>query len=241
MNKLAVGIISGVVGLGVGVGVGIFGTREYWKHIYLDRVEVEVESVRRHFRAKEGKGATEFKHVDPIKDDEEPEDDPPEEEENGKYWKRASRYWSGVNDKKPSLDELASRVNEDLPKKAKDEPAGKFPDPYVISEAEFEDNPLNHEQRSVRYHFPDQVVADEETDEILDIRMTIGYDAIDAFEDDVVYVRNERTGTDYEVIAYEESYASYVVGIDYGEDAGMKTRDKVRQKSRNMKEEEDEE
>lgn len=76
----------------------------------------------------------------------------------------------------------------------------EYPDPYVISPEEFGE--AEYPQISLTY-FSDGVLADEFDDKIDNVNDTVGIDSLKHFgeyEDDSVFVRNERLGIDYEIL-----------------------------------------
>jgi hypothetical protein len=102
------------------------------------------------------------------------------------------------------------------------EPESRDPErPYVISEEEFSEEYLTHDKLSVTYYSGDGVLVDDAEDPIRDIRGTTGEAAlklISTAEGDrkptVVYVRNEKKGIDFEVVANYGSYLEEV--LNYG-------------------------
>ena len=87
-------------------------------------------------------------------------------------------------------------------------------EPYVISPAEFGEDD-NYETITLIY-YNDGVLADHDNNRIEDIEACIGYEALNHFgeyEDDSVYVRNDDTMMDYEVLLDESNYAD-LDGVD---------------------------
>lgn len=63
------------------------------------------------------------------------------------------------------------------------------------------------------YWFTDEILADEDTMEIVDIASSIGWGAIDEFDKQrvtTIYIRNDRLKCDYEVFKYDGSYQDYI-------------------------------
>lgn len=87
-------------------------------------------------------------------------------------------------------------------------------EPYVISPAEFGEDD-NYETITLIY-YNDGVLADHDGNRIEDIESCIGYESLNHFgeyEDDSVYVRNDDTMMDYEVLLDETNYAD-LDGVD---------------------------
>lgn len=90
--------------------------------------------------------------------------------------------------------------------------------PYVISYEEFFANEPENEQMSVTYFEPDDTLVDESNREIRDIDGLIGDDNLSRFghgsrDNNILYVRNEKKGIDFEVLKNMGSYAADVLGI----------------------------
>lgn len=84
--------------------------------------------------------------------------------------------------------------------------------PYVITQDECGDT--GNDIECLVYYDGDGVLATE-SEEVLSIGDTIGEEALLRFENDLVYIRNERLGLDYEVRFEHGSYAHMVMGADY--------------------------
>lgn len=90
--------------------------------------------------------------------------------------------------------------------------------PYTISPEEFGESG-NYTQISLTY-YSDGVLADDEDEIIEDIDDTVGEDFADHFgdyEDDSVFVRNDRLRCDYEILKDNRSYHD-VAGIGLGQE-----------------------
>lgn len=89
--------------------------------------------------------------------------------------------------------------------------------PYVISHVEFMENDLGHEQEVVTYFEGDDILCDEK-DESLEPRYTVGDDFAGQFgygsiDNNVVYMRNENLGIDYEITRSRGKYTREVLGV----------------------------
>lgn len=90
--------------------------------------------------------------------------------------------------------------------------------PYVIPLDAFTDEMIGYDKITLGYYEEDDVLVDDNEDMIDDIEYVIGYASLDRFGDgsedeDIVYVRNERVGSDYEVVRYHKSYQTEVLGF----------------------------
>lgn len=90
--------------------------------------------------------------------------------------------------------------------------------PYVISFEEFCEGEDNHDKITITYYAGDGVLVDEEEEIIEDTERLVGDDnLINKFGDgsddpDVLYVRNERMGIDYEIVRQHTCYGEVVSG-----------------------------
>jgi hypothetical protein len=83
-----------------------------------------------------------------------------------------------------------------------DEPYGISVDDFLVGNKEFDKTTLT-------YYKGDGVLATEEGDVVEDIPYILGEfweQNIGKYEDSVAYIRNERAGTDYEVVCEDRNY-----------------------------------
>lgn len=109
-------------------------------------------------------------------------------------------------------------------------------EPYVISRLEFEDNEADYDQVSLTYYDGDDTLCDEKDSRIPDIDRVVGQRNLEYFghasdDDRVVYVRNEKFGTDYEIFKNDGEYTVMVLGLS-DEDLGREPRRKKPMKMR---------
>lgn len=81
-------------------------------------------------------------------------------------------------------------------------------DPYIITPDDFADN-FDYDTIDVNV-FADGVICDENNEPMEDIENTIGKDAVQHFgeyDNDVVYVRNDRLKCDFEILRDERKYS----------------------------------
>lgn len=91
--------------------------------------------------------------------------------------------------------------------------------PYVITADEFGDASLGYDKSTIFYYNNDDTLADENEEIIPDPDAIVGEDALLNFgessgDKDIVHVRNERLGIDYEVIRLHKSYRDVILGIE---------------------------
>lgn len=122
---------------------------------------------------------------------------------------------------------VESRADENFDIEAEME--NRTPDkPYVISEEEFGLNEEGFSQVSITYYEGDGTLADERDQEIPFPDPIVGEDNLIRFGDgsgdpNVVYIRNERLSTDFEVLRSEGKYAHEVLGLQHS-DGGSRAR-----------------
>lgn len=105
--------------------------------------------------------------------------------------------------------------------------------PYVINSDEFLANELEHEQTTITYYSGDGTLADERDQEIPFVNPVVGEDSLERFghgsgDARIVYVRNERLSTDFEVVLHDGKYAHEVLGFEHS-DGGPRARRKQNQ------------
>ena len=91
-------------------------------------------------------------------------------------------------------------------------------DPYVIDFDDWSASPPGTEQVALIFYDGDEVLADEHGTVIHNPRPIIGSDALDSFgkgsrDANVVYIRNPKTGVDYEIYQNMGTYSEEVHGI----------------------------
>lgn len=107
-------------------------------------------------------------------------------------------------------DDLINRyapVPDALSTQGKEGP-NEMDEPYVISPAEFGDQD-GYDTESLTY-YADNILTDEYDEPIEDVDDIVGLESLDHFgeyEDDSVFVRNDRRRTDYEILADTRRYS----------------------------------
>lgn len=96
-------------------------------------------------------------------------------------------------------------------KETKVEEKPKFDKPHPITPDEFYEN--NEYERLTFFIFRDDILVDDDYQIVHDVNDVIGYDSLEhigEYEDDVVYVRNDKYKTDYEVCRDERTYEEFL-------------------------------
>lgn len=93
----------------------------------------------------------------------------------------------------------------------KEERASMESKPYVISPEEFGEFE-DYEKISLTYYM-DQILADENDELVEDVEGVVGFESLTHFgeyEDDSVFVRNDRLKCDYEILLDQRTYSDVV-------------------------------
>lgn len=92
--------------------------------------------------------------------------------------------------------------------------------PYVITVDEFMEENDHFEKQSLMWFEGDQTLCDERDLPIDDIAGSVGRDNLDRFgefskDDSIVYIRNERIASDFEVAFHPTTYIESIAGFKY--------------------------
>lgn len=200
MNKLAMFsvFISGVV-------IGSASSWYFTKKKYEQIANEEIESVKEKFS---------YKPSSEKKDDDEKDEgfDQGEEHRKDAYDKVMMAR------EKPSVSEYAKRLSKEgytnyssseSKEDSDDSEDAKSLNPYVISPEQFGEKD-DYDQISLTY-YSDHVLADENDEIMDDVEDSVGSDSLTHFgeyEDDSVYVRNDRLKVDYEILLDSRPYSN---------------------------------
>lgn len=184
------------------VAGAIVGSVATWKFVeekYKRIADEEIESVKEHLRAR----AEELELVD--KDVEEETSHPEINKTSIKEVKKAAYVdYSAITRNLGYVPE---------PKEDEDNAAEKQPStsPYTIDQNDFGMNE-DYDVDSMLYH-ADDYLTDENNELIDNIEDSVGYECLNEFKEsdtDVVYVRNDETKTDYEILKVDTNYKDLV-------------------------------
>lgn len=117
---------------------------------------------------------------------------------------------------KPDLVNYAAKLQEEGYTNYT-EHSKKNNEPYVISPDDYGEND-NYTQISLVYYAGDGVLADDEDEVVEDIEDTVGEDFAEHFgeyEDDSVFIRNDRLRCDYEILRDNRSFSDVAEGSNY--------------------------
>ena len=187
-------IFAFLFGAAVGSGVTWYFVKEY----YARQAQEDIESVKEHryFHAEEPSDG----------DTESSDDDATSEEEIQEYVSR--------NSNKPSVVEYAKILSDHggytpYGQEESEEDTAKPTENssiHVIKPEEFGE--AGYDEVSLRW-YSDHILADDSDEIIEDIEGTVGFDSLTQFgryEDDSVFVRDDRLQIDYEILLDQRSY-----------------------------------
>lgn len=116
---------------------------------------------------------------------------------------------------KPNISEYAAMLEKEgyvnYSGIGKEEQISMESKPYVISPDEFGEIE-EYEKISLTY-YSDQVLADENDELVEDVEGAIGFESLThfgEFEDDSVFVRNDRLKCDYEILSDQRTYSDVI-------------------------------
>lgn len=183
---------TGFVMFVLGAAVGSVVTWQYTKKKYEQIAQEEIDSVKEIFSKRES--AADVEITDP-------------EPHTAKI---------GKPEEKPDITEYAARLERDGytnysnvgAEQKKEEQETMEIKPYVISPEEFGEFE-DYERISLSY-YADQVLADEDDEKVDDVDNVVGLESLThfgEFEDDSVFVRNDRLKCDYEILLDQRTYS----------------------------------
>jgi len=177
----------------VGVGIGSVTTWYCIKKKYEQIAQEEIDSVKEVFSKRDTFSSNKEENTDIIKKANKAKDKPEINEYASKLQKHGYTNYSDISNNK------------------KEEESKVVDKPYVISPdnfGEFDD----YEKISLTY-YEDQILADDNDDLVDDVEDIIGFESLTHFgdyEDDSVFVRNDRLKCDYEILMDHRNYSDVI-------------------------------
>ena len=201
------------VGLAIGATASYILTKAFEERKYEQLIEEEIKSVKDHYESKHNREADEpglNEDLQGMVEDLGYSDDKMEE----KLEALKVKARNGWQDPEEQLYEGKVVVEMGF------EPSPRDPNvPYVINIEEFTEDNDDYDKLSVTYYEGDDVMADERDTVVPDPTNLIGADALTRFgegsdDEHIVYVRNEKLTSDFEIVRDARSYASVVLGLE---------------------------
>lgn len=201
-----------VMAFAVGVATGSLTTWHLLREKYKKLAQEEIDSVKIAFsrnRATESKTEDSNVHDDSAPDDSDPENNKPDVVEYARqihglgYTKYAGSSEGESEEEQPPL--VTDRVTTDNTRP-----------PYIITPEQFGE--FDDYERVTLWFYSDHILADENEEVIEDVDDIIGAESLNHFgeyDDDSVYVRNDRLKIDYEVLLDLRTHAEVVKSRPY--------------------------
>lgn len=186
---------TGFVMFVLGAAVGSVATWQYTKKKYERIAQEEIDSVKEIFSKRESAADVEIVTPEP---------------QTAKVSKP---------EEKPDITEYAARLEREgytnysnvSAGEKKEEQEAMEMKPYVISPEEFGEFE-DYERISLSY-YADQILADEDDEKVEDVDNVVGLESLThfgEFEDDSVFVRNDRLKCDYEILLDQRTYSDVI-------------------------------
>lgn len=183
---------TGFVMFVLGAAIGSIVTWQYTRKKYEQIAQEEIDSVKEIFSRRESAADVEITAPKP---------------QTAKI---------GKPEEKPDITEYAARLERDGytnysnvgAEQKKEEQETMEIKPYVISPEEFGEFE-DYERISLSY-YADRVLADEDDEKVDDVDNVVGLESLThfgEFEDDSVFVRNDRLKCDYEILLDQRTYS----------------------------------
>ncbi|HZJ76713.1 MAG TPA: hypothetical protein VFC70_03285 [Oscillospiraceae bacterium] len=119
------------------------------------------------------------------------------------------------------LTKISSIVTDEEYDKLK-QPIDNIDGPYIISDTEFSEEHQDHDKITLWYYMHDDVVVDDRGEIVDEVEYLLGDKALSEFSwtQNTVYIRNENTGADYEVVRMFEDFRKNALGINRSDEDG---------------------
>lgn len=180
----------------VGAAVGSLATWLYMKS-KLDLVQAELNDLEEYYVRADDYDTEESAYVD-----DEAEDEAHDETVNGLHVKPDIMAYAKRAQEQGYVNYSGNTQPATTPKEV-----DNVERPYVISPEEFGE--IGYSTMSLTY-YKDEVLTDEDGDIIEDVDDIVGLDSLNTFgdyEEDSVFVRDDRRKVDYEILADERNYS----------------------------------
>lgn len=187
--------LPGFVLLMFGIAIGSAATWQYTKNKYEQIAQEEINSVKKAFSKNEDKSEQRIGNSDTDKNVRPANEKPSVAEYAAQLHERGYTNYSNSGDEKEKIREATVPMDK----------------PYVIAPEEFGEFD-EYEKISLSY-YADQVLADDSDEPVDDVENVIGFDSLNHFgdyEDDSVFVRNDRLKCDYEILMDQRNYSDVV-------------------------------
>ena len=194
-----------------GAAIGSVVTWKLIKQKYEAIAQEEIDSVKETFAKKE------YKTESPMSEQEEKAkmaQQKPSVKEYAEYVRNHSKtdYTAFLKGKSEDTSDEIVQEDPQVVLKEPDGPAEPADRPYVITPEEFGE--LDGYSTISLTYYADNVLADDIDELVEDVNETVGLDSLTHFgeyEDDSVFVRNDRLRADYEILRENRTYEDWVL------------------------------
>jgi hypothetical protein len=188
-NKLS-NAISFTAGILVGGVAGYFATKQFLTKMFEQELQEEIDDVKRYYKLLRKEG--DFSSPETVKPS----------------YNDVVKPYQFEEPQDPANNEYDESAEESIDKEK----------PYIISLEEFMEERTDLDKLTLTYYEGDDVLCDERDVAILDYEKSIGDEALSKFghlskDPNVVYVRNEKSEADYEIVKDQRSFSEAVLGI----------------------------
>lgn len=207
---------AAVVGAGIGYFVGYKILEKRLAEAFDERLEQETSKMREFYEVVKKPYATPEEAVEALIPEAPEGQDPREKNLKTAYHKIVKKEYV---DAQADEQEAAAAVEEIH--NIFDKPAPDPREPYVIAEDDFMGNDNGFGQSTLTWYAVDDVLVDERDEIIASPNDTIGEKFRTQFGEDsrdqnIVYIRHEKLGLEFEVVRSEGSYKREVLGEESG-------------------------
>jgi len=184
-----------------GAVVGVLAAKTYFSTKYKQQAEEEIRQMRDYIQKKEAQIKAEAEEKEETSSPDNFASLAKDEEAKSAYFKYATAM--PVNDiSKEDFEEMKERLA------GSEHPEEEHDEPYILTVEEFEDGKPGYDSIGLSYYRGDDSLVDD-AEELVDVDETVGEENLDVFrrsDQDSIYIRNDRIGVDYEIIAIDGNF-----------------------------------
>jgi len=184
-----------------GAVVGVLAAKTYFSTKYKQQAEEEIRQMRDYIQKKEAQIKAEVEEKEETSSPDNFASLAKDEEAKSAYFKYATT--TPITDiSKEDFEEMKERLA------GSEHPEEEHDEPYILTVEEFEDGKPGYDSIGLSYYRGDDSLVDD-AEELVDVDETVGEENLDAFrrsDADSIYIRNDRIGVDYEIIAIDGNF-----------------------------------
>lgn len=184
-----------------GAVVGVLAAKTYFSTKYKQQAEEEIRQMRDYIQKKEAQIKAEAEEKEETSSPDNFASLAKDEEAKSAYFKYATT--TPITDiSKEDFEEMKERLA------GSEHPEEEHDEPYILTVEEFEDGKPGYDSIGLSYYRGDDSLVDD-AEELVDVDETVGEENLDVFrrsDQDSIYIRNDRIGVDYEIIAIDGNF-----------------------------------